>query len=66
MKLFLPIILRYPSNTDDNAKLFLHEPQLKWINPSDCVDMDCDGPKKAMLLDTDGSFNGGNTKAGFH
>lgn len=38
-------------------KLFLYEPKVDWINPSDCVDMDCDGPKKAMLLDLDGSFS---------
>ena len=43
------------SNTPDNNKFFLFEPQLAWINPSDCVDMDCDGPKKAMLVD--GSFS---------
>ena len=45
------------SNTPDNNKFFLFEPQLAWINPSDCVDMDCDGPKKAMLVDVDGSFS---------
>ena len=44
-------------NTPDNNKLFLFEPQLEWINPSECVDMDCDGPKKAMLVDLDGSFS---------
>ena len=30
------------------------------INPSDCVDMDCDGLKKALLKDLDGSFFGGS------
>ena len=43
--------------TSDDNKLFLHEPNVGWINPSDCVDMDCDGPKKAMITDTDGSFS---------
>lgn len=26
------------------------------VNPSDCVDMDCDGHKKMLIEDTDGSF----------
>ena len=38
----------------------MNEPKLEWINPSDCVDMDCDGPKKAMIFDEDGSFSGTN------
>ena len=45
------------TNVADSNKLFLFEPQLEWINPSECVDMDCDGPKKAMVLDVDGSFS---------
>ena len=28
------------------------------MNPSDCVDMDCDGLKKNLLDDLDGSFLG--------
>ena len=32
------------------------------VNPSDCVDMSCDGHKKALLRDTDGTFLG---SAGF-
>ena len=44
--------------TSDNNNLFLYEPEVGWINPSDCVDMDCDGPKKAMIVDVDGSFSG--------
>lgn len=28
------------------------------INPSDCVDMDCDALKKALVVDTDGSLLG--------
>ena len=31
---------------------------ISWVNPSDCVDMDCDGPKKAMIRDLDGTFLG--------
>lgn len=30
------------------------------INPSDCVDMECDGMKKALLVDNDGSMVGGS------
>ena len=30
------------------------------INPADCVDMDCDGLKKVLLKDLDGSFFGGS------
>ena len=26
------------------------------VNPSDCVDMDCDGLKKVLVKDVDGSF----------
>ena len=26
------------------------------VNPSDCVDMDCDGHKKMLVEDMDGSF----------
>ena len=28
------------------------------MNPSDCVDMDCDGQKKAMIRDLDGTLLG--------
>jgi hypothetical protein len=31
------------SNVDNSSKLWIHRPNLKKINPSDCVDMDCDG-----------------------
>jgi hypothetical protein len=36
---------------------------LRWINPSDCVDMDCDGRRQVLITDIDGSFTGnaGNT-----
>ena len=43
-----------------NASLFIHEPLLTAINPSDCVDMDCDGFKKVLIRDLDGSFTGYN------
>ena len=37
-------------------KLFFQEPPLHHVNPSDCVDMDCDGHKHALVCDIDGSF----------
>ncbi|XP_065804470.1 fibrocystin-L [Labrus bergylta] len=42
----------------EDYKVFIHRASLKKINPSDCVDMDCDGKKKTMLKDLDGSFLG--------
>lgn len=32
---------------------------LNRVNPSDCVDMDCDGLKKVLIQDMDGSLLGG-------
>ena len=46
------------SNVDIDSKVFIHRPNIAKINPSDCVDMDCDGLKKNLLTDTDGSFLG--------
>lgn len=36
------------------------------MNPSDCVDMDCDGRRQLLITDIDGSFTGkaGNTIIG--
>ncbi|XP_072177767.1 fibrocystin-L-like [Diadema setosum] len=45
-------------NTDTDSKVFIHRPSLGKVNPSDCVDMDCDGHKKAIIRDLDGSFLG--------
>ncbi|OCT77100.1 fibrocystin-L [Xenopus laevis] len=42
----------------ENQKVFIHRPDLSKINPSDCVDMDCDAKKKSLLKDLDGSFLG--------
>lgn len=30
----------------------------RWINPADCVDMDCDARRKMIITDLDGSFFG--------
>uniref|UniRef100_A0AAY5ETB4 Polycystic kidney and hepatic disease 1 (autosomal recessive)-like 1 n=1 Tax=Electrophorus electricus TaxID=8005 RepID=A0AAY5ETB4_ELEEL len=46
------------SNSTDEALVFIHHPDLSKVNPSDCVDMDCDAKKKALLKDLDGSFLG--------
>lgn len=42
-----------------NKRCFL----LRWVDPSDCVDMDCDGRRQLLITDKDGSFTGkaGNT-----
>ena len=40
----------------DAMKYFNHEPILGSINPSDCVDLDCDGLKHVLVRDEDGSF----------
>ncbi|XP_051729532.1 LOW QUALITY PROTEIN: fibrocystin-L-like [Ctenopharyngodon idella] len=45
-------------NSTEDALAFIHRPDLGKVNPSDCVDMDCDAKKKTMLKDLDGSFLG--------
>lgn len=49
------IYLFYVKNS---SKVFFHRPNVGLINPSDCVDMDCDGLKKNLITDEDGSFLG--------
>ncbi|XP_074659740.1 fibrocystin-L-like [Tubulanus polymorphus] len=39
-------------------EIFMHNPSLSKVNPSDCVDMMCDGKKRALVTDHDGSFIG--------
>ncbi|KAI5091821.1 fibrocystin-L precursor, partial [Silurus meridionalis] len=46
------------SNSTEEAQVFVHHPDLSKVNPSDCVDMDCDAKKKSMIKDLDGSFLG--------
>ena len=43
---------------DERTKVFIHDPRVSRINPSDCVDMDCDGMKQVVFKDMDGSFTG--------
>lgn len=45
-------------NVDMDSKVFIHRPNLNQISPAHCMDMDCDGLKKNLLTDTDGSFLG--------
>jgi hypothetical protein len=45
-------------DVNNGSKVFIHRPNINKINPSDCIDMDCDGLKKNILTDTDGSFLG--------
>ncbi|XP_071944841.1 fibrocystin-L-like [Antedon mediterranea] len=42
----------------DENKVYIHRPPLSKVDPSDCVDMDCDGFKKAMIRDEDGGLLG--------
>ena len=42
----------------DDYKIYVDEPLLGKINPADCTDMDCDGMKKLIIYDNDGSFAG--------
>ncbi|XP_062266639.1 PKHD1 like 1, tandem duplicate 1 [Platichthys flesus] len=45
-------------DSTENAKVFIHRADVGKVNPSDCVDMECDAKKKSMLKDLDGSFLG--------
>ncbi|XP_069129825.1 fibrocystin-L-like [Argopecten irradians] len=44
--------------SENDTYFFIHRPNVEKVNPSDCVDMDCDGLKKALISDEDGSFLG--------
>ena len=45
-------------NVLNDSKVWIMRPELSKIEPSDCVDMDCDGKKKNLFIDSDGSFLG--------
>lgn len=45
-------------NVLESSKVYLFRPDIGKVNPSDCLDMDCDGKKKNLLSDKDGSFLG--------
>jgi plastocyanin len=48
--------------TPSRHRLFVQDPPLGHVNPSDCVDMDCDGHKHTLLTDVDGSFTGDGSR----
>ncbi|XP_041373046.1 fibrocystin-L-like isoform X2 [Gigantopelta aegis] len=50
--------ITFDNDVNDNNKLYYHIPNVNKINPSDCVDMDCDALHKCLLKDMDGSFLG--------
>ena len=39
-------------------QIFHHPMTRQWINPADCVDMDCDARRKVLIVNEDGSFFG--------
>ncbi|XP_052804443.1 fibrocystin-L-like isoform X2 [Mya arenaria] len=45
-------------NIPDSHVFYFHRPNVGKINPADCVDMDCDALKKAMIIDEDGTLIG--------
>ena len=45
-------------DVDEGSKLLINRPLAGKINPADCTDFDCDGMKKALLWDVDGTFKG--------
>ena len=49
--------IKYLSVAEAN-KIYLDVPNAAKINPSDCTDFDCDGMKKALIFDNDGSLFG--------
>ncbi|XP_072303332.1 fibrocystin-L-like [Eucyclogobius newberryi] len=49
--------IKIVDSSEDN-KVFIHRASLGKVNPSDCVDMECDAKKKTLLRDEDGSFLG--------
>ena len=57
--------INWPINVTDvkfldtplDNRVYVDIPLLSKVNPSDCTDMDCDGFKKLLIYDNDGSFN---------
>ena len=46
----------YAQPVDPQGRVFNQNPNVGRVNPSDCVDMDCDGHKQVLFKDLDGSF----------
>lgn len=49
-------------STDVESLVHLVKPATKWINPSDCVDMDCDGRRQIIIKDLDGLLTGSGVR----
>ncbi|CAK8682961.1 unnamed protein product [Clavelina lepadiformis] len=47
------------TNVDETSKVYYARPSIGLINPSGCVDMECDGMKTVLIKDFDGGFIGG-------
>ena len=48
--------ISYMGDINSESRVFVQRPNLGRVNPSDCVDMDCDGHKQIVLKDLDGTF----------
>ena len=57
---FHPVLVQGISlyNVDKDKLIYIPPSNIGWINPSDCVDMDCDGAKHVLIKDLDGSLTG--------
>ena len=56
---FLNVLLGlHYDSVDEESKLLYEEATLALVNPSDCVDMDCDGRRQLLIQDLDGSLVG--------
>ncbi len=47
---------RFDVPINPKGKLFVRMPNIAQVNPSDCVDMDCDGYKQMLIKDIGGTF----------
>ena len=43
-------------SVDQESMYYNHRPNLRSVNPSDCVDLDCDAQKHILIKDLDGSL----------
>jgi hypothetical protein len=46
------------SSIDNNARIYLSDPDPGWRNDDDCGDMDCEGLKHSSVFDSDGTLTG--------
>ena len=46
------------SNVDTDSLVLIDRASIGKVNPSDCVDMECDGKKQILIKDIDGSMLG--------